>query len=179
MGLGFDFRQELFGPWPVAQGYLVEQFDRLYATLQAFQVLLTPIVPALWRVLDTSGPYTTASGAFAQIPNASITLTTNARSVLITFTGTVKHDTLSGAIDIDLLIDGVSQTLSNGLVSGWRWEAAKAATKGIVTIAYQSATLLAGAHTFTVAWRVNMGTGTLTAGAGDPPYIFSVQELGA
>lgn len=41
MAIGFDFRQELYGPWETAQGALIEQFDRLYASLSVIQPLLS------------------------------------------------------------------------------------------------------------------------------------------
>lgn len=43
MPLGFDFRQQLMGDWPIARGFLQEQFDRLYANLS----ILSPLVDAL------------------------------------------------------------------------------------------------------------------------------------
>ncbi len=41
MGVAFDFRQQLSGPWESASPYLIEQFDRLFAGLSTIQPLLS------------------------------------------------------------------------------------------------------------------------------------------
>lgn len=107
MALAFDFRQELFGQWPVAQGYLVEQLDRLFAGLSAVQPLFSLVtVPPSSSVMatDSSGilawiPQTQAIGASVTSINGDTTAaqTINAGSGLsVSNTGATHTITIAG-----------------------------------------------------------------------------------
>ena len=70
MAIGFSFRQQLMGEWIVARGFLVEQFDQLFANL----AILSPLVDALSVVTtDLQG-----NPIFTVGYTASSVLTTNA-----------------------------------------------------------------------------------------------------
>lgn len=58
----FDFRDQLFGPWETAKGFLVEQFDRLYAALTPLQALISSAPTASAVVsTDTKGALQTSA----------------------------------------------------------------------------------------------------------------------
>lgn len=73
MPVAFDFRQELFGPWPVAQGYLVEQLDRLYASLGPISPLLDGLAATTQQLSTLAGNAVVSTGSYT----AQGILTTN------------------------------------------------------------------------------------------------------
>lgn len=126
------------------------------------------------KVTRTAGDVTTTSTSFADLTGASITFTTGARRVLLTFTGSWYHSsTATMAIDFD--IDGARASGADfGLAV---WNVNHAGNAQPVTITYLTNVLSAASHTFKVQWKVSSGTGTMEAASASAAYSFAAVEL--
>lgn len=136
MALAFDFRDQLAGPWPIAQGYLVEQFDRLFAGLGQ----VTTIVDVFTGDLGTGGVKGLVPGP----------VTGDASKFL-------KGDGTWGALPGAGTVTLVSVTTAAG-VSG---TVATATTTPAITITLGTLTAGATGAGFTIALTASTVTGTL------------------
>lgn len=111
MSFGFDFRNELFGPWPVAQGYLVEELDHLYAGL-------SPIMPFLNLVTAPSVSSVLATDSFGALMWISQTKAIGA-SITSINGDTTAAQTINAGSGITITNSGPTHTigLSGGVVS--------------------------------------------------------------
>lgn len=122
----------------------------------------------------TAGDYTTTSATFTDVDstNLSITLTTGARRCMIVVSGSGYHSTTAHwGLDID--IDGSRQGQTWGLMFGGDVANQNAPR----SFTYITNVLTAASHTFKLQWRVDTGTATLYASAGNTPLVFAVYEL--
>jgi hypothetical protein len=119
--------------------------------------------------------YTTTSGTYADIDgtNLSVTLTTAAHRVLVTLTCGITLSSISFAGNIDVLVDGASDS---GLGTGaWQMRPIRASEYTSVTWSYMTAALTAASHTIKLQWKTSGGT--LTINRSTFPCTYTVQEL--
>lgn len=147
MAIGFDFRNELYGPWPVAQGHLIEQFDRLFAALSLqnplFDLTAAPVKSAVLAT-DSFGALmwisqTQAIGASVTSLNGDTTAAQTVNAVngvtvanvgpvhtigLTTPQPTTGYNAVDGSAGISTTITtgslvGKTVTIKNGLITGF------------------------------------------------------------
>jgi len=126
------------------------------------------------RKLITAGVYTTSSGTFADIDaaNLSITLSTGARRLLVSFSSVVFVGGFGGGnVALDLLIDGVRQGGGYGLLAIF-----SDLSNQNGSIQYLTPVLSAGSHTIKLQWRIDGNGATMKAGI-DVPVVFGVIEV--
>lgn len=123
----------------------------------------------------TGGNITTASNAMVDLTGATITITTGAHRCLVFFNLVCSNSLVTGNLQFDLLIDGVSQGGTSGIAlvggnagGGDNWS---------VTPTFLTSVLTAASHEFKLQWRVDSGTGTVRASA-VAPLRMSVIETG-
>lgn len=91
MGLGFTFRANLLGPWNTAQGFLISQFEELYAALTAISPLTDnlklPYRKSATLLTDSTGIPTLHQQVRAVVNNGGQSLTD---STLTAITGTME-----------------------------------------------------------------------------------------
>mgnify|MGYP001583318534 FL=1 len=128
--------------------------------------------PVFGRVVRTAGNLTTSSVSLVDLTDASITLTTGARPVHVSFTGSAFNDTAGAVIFFNVDIDGTKLLGTEGLyireISG--------SYSLSVGLNVDSAVLTAGSHTIKIQWYVSSGTGLVRASSANP-YVFSVHEI--
>jgi hypothetical protein len=131
-----------------------------------------PLASASYR--RTAGDYTTTSTTYVAVDatNLNFTITTGARRVLISFTGSVSHTANGGVVYLDVAVDGTQVGGSVGLVL---FQTASAAQSGNASFTYVTDALTAGSHTFELMWKGAVGTATLFGGA--TASRFAVVEL--
>lgn len=133
--------------------------------------------PTAGRATRTAGDVTTTSTSFTDLTGASITITTRARRVLLTFTAAYTNNgTSHGGFDFD--IDGTRAQSS----SAFGLQIVRNPAAGDyapVHISFLTDVLSAGSHTFKVQWRVGGGTGTVAASTTLSGYSFQAVEVGA
>lgn len=132
-----------------------------------------PPLAAQGRVVRTAGDVSTTSTSFVDLTDASITLTTTARPVLIGLTGSCQNSIQGQNVMFDLDIDGTRQGGTNGLAN---LQADAANAQMTIGLTYLTASLSAGSHTFKIQWRISSGTGTIQASS-TQPYVFWVTEI--
>lgn len=122
------------------------------------------------KVQRTAGDVTTTSTSFVDLTAASITITTKARRVRLTFMARAQNNTGGESNYYKFIADaadimGTDGMLGNvGTANMW------------ITMSYITDVLTAAAHTFKVQWKVTAGTGT-TRGDTAHPYVFTAEEL--
>jgi len=127
--------------------------------------------PVFGRVVRTSGTVSTTSTSLVDLTGASITLTTGAFPVHLSFASTWYNDTDSQAIYINAEIDGVLELGTNGIVDNDTFNQENNASFSI-----DSAALTAASHTFKIKFKVSGGVGFIT-GSSSNAYNFSVHEI--
>lgn len=130
-----------------------------------------PTAPVFGRVVRTSGSVSTTSTSLVDLTGASITLTTGAFPVHISFAGSWYNDTDNQALYINVDIDGALELGTNGIIENdtFNYEAN-------ASFSIDSAVLTAASHTFKIKWRVSAGTGVIL-GSSTNAYNFSVHEI--
>jgi hypothetical protein len=126
--------------------------------------------PVFGRVVRTAGSVSTTSTSLVDLTGASITLTTGAFPVHVSFNGTWYN---SGAdqnwINID--IDGTLQFGTAGVSNR-----GGAGNEHIVSVVMDSAALTAASHTIKAQWKVDSGTGVIIANS-STNYLFACHEI--
>jgi hypothetical protein len=122
----------------------------------------------------TAGLQTTGSTSWADLPGATVTLTTTGGNVLLTAALILYHDTLNGIMGLTFAIDGVDVAASAGY---GLWQANNpAGSETPFSPVHLVKALSAGSHTFKLRWKTN--TGTLYAvQSADSPMEFSAVEV--
>jgi hypothetical protein len=131
----------------------------------------TASAPVFGRVVRTSGSVSTTSTSLVDVTGASITLTTGASPVHISFAGSWYNDTDNQAIYINVDIDGSLELGTNGMFDNdtFNYEAN-------ASFSIDSAVLTAASHTFKIKFKVSAGTGVIYANTATA-YNFSVHEI--
>lgn len=146
------------------------QHDVLYFKKDGTPVVSAATTPASARTVRTAGDVSTTSTSLVDMTGASVTLTTGARPVHISFTGT--HSGTSTAITyFNVDIDGTAQFGTQGLAYQ-----TYGASGYVICIAFDTAALTAAEHTIKIKWAVNTGTGVIK-GDSTCPFILSVHEI--
>lgn len=139
--------------------------------------LLWAAAPTAGRATRTAGDVTTTSTSFTDLTGASITITTLARRVMLTFTGAYTNSATNHG-GFDFAIDG-TRAMS---AAAWGLQIVRNPAAGdysSVHISYLTDVLSAASHTFKVQWRVGGGTGTVAASTTLSGYSFHAVEVGA
>lgn len=126
--------------------------------------------PAYQKTKLTTGDVSTTSTSLVDMTGVTVTITTGARPVHISFSGSTSGAaTAITTFNVD--IDGTLQFGTSGIAyqlygsSGY-----------LVCIAFDSDVLTAGEHTIKIQWKVNSGTGVMAASS-TCPAILSVHEI--
>lgn len=125
-------------------------------------------------VRRTAGDVTTTSTTFVDLTSASITITTGARRVLLTFAASGWNSSAASLVKLDFMVDGTRVGGTVGLIN----VNAGANAERNLCMTYLTDVLSAASHTFKVQWCVNAGTGTIYASS-SAPYAFSAIETPA
>ena len=126
---------------------------------------------AFGRVVRTAGSVSTTSTSLVDVTGASITLTTGAFPVHLSFTGSWYNDTDNQAIYINVDIDGSLELGTNGMFDNDTFTQENNASFSI-----DSAALTAASHTFKIKFKVSGGTGVIYGNTATA-YNFSVHEI--
>jgi hypothetical protein len=149
MPIGFDYRQQLYGPWDIARGFLVEQFDRLYASLGP----LGPLLDGLSGTITQAGTAINPSSRYA---SASV-LTTDANGAPA-FTSTLPMP-LAFALTVTLTPSALTADTNNYTPTGL-------AAAAIVRLSSTGSVNLTGLQsvtgTSTLRLLVNAGANNIT-----------------
>jgi len=129
------------------------------------------LTPAFGRVVRTSGSVSTTSTSLVDLTGASITLTTGAFPVHLSFAASWYNDTDTQAIYINADIDGALELGTNGIVDNDTFN-----QENNASFSLDSAALTAASHTFKIKFKVSGGTGVIT-GSSSNAYNFSVHEI--
>ena len=132
---------------------------------------VTPTAPAFGRVVRTAGSVSTTSTSFVDLTGASITLTTGAFPVHLSFAASWYNDTDNQAIYINADIDGALELGTNGIIKNDTF-----GQEANASFSLDSAALTAASHTFKIKFKVGGGTGVIT-GSSANAYNFSVHEI--
>ena len=108
------------------------------------------------RVQRTAGDVTTTSTSLVDFTGATVTITTAANPVHITWTATCSNSTTDTNVNYNVDIDGTLQMGTTGLPA----EAGAANKNKICSFSHQTAALTAASHTIKLQWSVAAGTGT-------------------
>lgn len=122
---------------------------------------------------QTSGAdYTTSSTSFGDIDgtNLSVSITTGAHRVKVTFNAFMSVGSASNFCGIDVLVDGT------GVGSNGVW-VVRPNNNGFtsVSLVYMTAALTAASHTIKLQWKVDGNTATIQRTTA--PCVFLVEEL--
>jgi hypothetical protein len=133
---------------------------------------------ALDTVRRTSGDLTTTSSAFVDATGLTLTETTGANRVLVTFSGFGQSIDSTNTVEADLAIDGTRAGGTAGLVGvQGQGSSSGTPTRGNLSFSYLTDVLSAGSHVFKIQWRSATGTtATLFAGAGAPAALSVIEE---
>ena len=129
---------------------------------------------AAGKATRSAGNVTTTSTTWVDVTGMTITITTGAHRVLLTFIGVAQNNTVGGITELDFTVDGTRQGGSIGLMF-----VSTPVVNGNFNAGFTFVTdaLSAGSHTFKVRWQVsNTSTGTLNADA-NSPLVFTATEL--
>ena len=132
---------------------------------------VTATAPAFGRVVRTAGSVSTTSTSFVDLTGASITLTTGAFPVHLSFAASWYNDTDNQAIYINADIDGALELGTNGIIKNDTF-----GQEANASFSLDSAALTAASHTFKIKFKVGGGTGVIT-GSSANAYNFSVHEI--
>lgn len=144
------------------------------------QIVTPPMgAKASGRAISTSGNKTTTSTTFVDMDSAelSVTITTGASRVLVTFQGWGLPDNVSVTWAVDLTIDSVRQGGTYGIIGDTR----AAGTFGgggsyrDMCFAWLTDTLTPGPHTFRPQFRTDSNTAIIIAQAGFPASIGAIE----
>lgn len=124
----------------------------------------------------TTGDITTTSTSLTDLTDASITITTGATRVLLTFTASTMNSSAEAYNFFNFVVDGALQNGTAG-IKAQQSEVGGSEEQGF-SMTFLTAPLTAGSHTFKVQWKVSTGTGTVR-GDTATPYHFAVLETGA
>jgi hypothetical protein len=131
-------------------------------------------------VILSGGDITTTSTTFVDLTGASITLTTGAHRCLIGFAAEVHNNTVDKLTYLDVDVDGTRISGHSGGLTRVQQNNPNGAnySKNGSFTAMTTAQLTAASHTFKLQWRVDGGTGKVSAGtAGSSQAQFWVTEL--
>lgn len=130
------------------------------------------------RVVRVAGDVTTTSTTFADITGASITISTGARKVLLTFTCTAYSSSNAGTGGFDFNIDGTRASGADFGMSGFN-QHATAGEAYPVAMSFLTDALTAASHTFKVQFRTGNAAHTLTVQAATASfaYVFTAVEV--
>lgn len=123
----------------------------------------------------STGLSTTTSATFVLLANSTGTVTTGARRVLVSVSGSYQHTTTDFA-RFDINIDGTRQGGNNGLVN--QTSVANATSR--LTLTYLSAPLSAGSHIIGLSLMSDGGTLLMSMSSSSQmatPLIISAQEV--
>ena len=126
------------------------------------------------KVSLTGGNITATSSSFADITGATLTITTGARRVLVTWIAVIENATAGNNISLDVAVDGTRQGGSNGLIF------VEAQGNGVdmnFAGSYVTDVLSAGSHTIKLQWRSGGSTQLLAVASSTSPLVLSVVEL--
>ncbi len=131
-------------------------------------------LPALGhsRVSLTSGNITTTSTSLADLTGATVTFTTGANPIHVSFAATWAQSTAGQTAFFTILVDGASQFGTAGLL----YDAHLSGYALSVSCAFDTAALSSGSHTIKVQWKVSAGTGTIYANSANAA-ILSAHEI--
>jgi hypothetical protein len=121
----------------------------------------------------TGGLQSTGSTSWADLPGASITLTTSGGNVLLTAAFILYHGTLDGIMGVTFSIDGTDVAASGGY---GLWSANNPqGYETTVSPVHLVKSLAAGSHTFKVRWKTNTGT-VYAVQSANSPFAFAAVE---
>lgn len=126
--------------------------------------------PAYQKTKLTTGDVSTTSTTLVDMTGVTVSITTGARPVHISFSGS-HSGTATAITTFNVDIDGTLQFGTSGIA----YQTYGAAGYGIC-IAFDSDVLTAGSHTIKIQWKVNTGTGVMKADS-VCPAILSVHEI--
>jgi len=115
--------------------------------------------------------FVTTSTSFVDITDLSIVMTTAARRVLLTFSGSAAIDSAAAQIKVTFTVDGTNAGGTNGLQI---MEAPTAGDPFSLAIMFLTDVLTAASHTFKVQALTTSGTATLR---GNPTMVFNAIEI--
>jgi hypothetical protein len=129
------------------------------------------------RYIRTSADYTTASASFSDVDgtNMALTITTEARRVLVGLVGSSTVNNTAGVVEFDIMVDGVAEGGTDGLVAIFQHSTASELSNASFT--HMTDILSAGSHTFKLRWRVTNAAHTATLKGGFPVSVFWVMEV--
>jgi len=148
--------------------------DRTYTLPDETGTLM--VSTAAGVVTRTAGDVTTASTSLVDLTGASITITTGARRVLLTFTCSCLNDTAGADLTFNFDIDGSLAFGSGGVIH--ESSETGGSEDNDFTMSFLTGVLSAGSHTFKVQWKVSAGNGTIR-GNSTNSYHFAAIEQGA
>lgn len=117
--------------------------------------------------------FTTTSTTFVDVTDHSITMTTGARRVLLTFTACFSNNTNAADVSVTFDIDGTDAGGTEGLN---KLTSAAADLKTMGAIVYLTDVLTAASHTFKVNLK-NGGGADIANIFGNPSSVFSAVEI--
>lgn len=135
-------------------------------------VLQNPVQPSFARALFNTGSQTTGSAVLIDMPGATVTLTTGANPVHVSFAGTIYNSVGASLAHLNIDIDGILQFGTSGRAV--YFPAANQEQNANLTI--DTAVLTAGSHTVKIQWMTNAGTIVIN-GSTVNPFILSVHEI--
>ena len=128
-------------------------------------------VVAATLVERTAGDITTTSTAYVDLTSATISITTGANRVLLLFSGSSANSAVNNHNVFRFVED-------NAAIAGAgtaRFAAKSGSERSMATMFYTK-TVTAAAHSWTVQWNVDAGTGTVDANT-TTQFTFAVIEL--
>jgi hypothetical protein len=132
--------------------------------------------PRGWAVTNyTGGSWTETSSAFNDVDatNATLTIITTGRPVVLHFSGALEHSVGDNFVDFDIDTDGALEGGTNGV---WRSASGAAGVERDFSFSYLISGLAPGSHTFKLNWRTEAATATLYATAA-MPFHFAAYEI--
>ena len=123
----------------------------------------------------TSGDITSSSASFVDLTGVTVTMTTGAHRVLVTFSALASATAGTVNMSFDLAIDGTRQGGAAGLTQGGSTAGGINANPGF---SYLTDVLTAASHTFKIQWLPTASGGKVFASA-TAPAVLSAVELNA
>lgn len=138
-----------------------------------FDALKTP--PA--GVATWSTNFTTTSTSFVDLTSATHTITSTGGGFLVILLASIANSSLGASNNIDIVVDGVSESGLTSGVQAWGQEVANAAVP--ICVVFKVPAKSAGSHTIKAQVRVSAGTMTVYGTASNVEPQFYVVEFGA
>lgn len=127
-------------------------------------------------VTRTAGDVTTTSTTLVDLTGASITITTAARRVLLTFTCTTQNTNTPTFNTFQFDVDGTGQ-FGTSTTSGVAKRNNAGSETDAFSMSFLTGVLSAGSHTFKVQWCVNANTGTVRGNTTNPYHFSAVETM--